>query len=99
MARFPLYCLPYSVALLPQYPDSQLYLFVRQVWILYRSYFAAIGAWLGIQMLPVVLALACITCLLFLVYRKYFHGQAMRVPICFGPFLSLAALGTILMWP
>ena len=51
--------------------------------------FAAIGAWLGVQMLPTVLALACISCLFFLVYRKYFHGQAMRVPICFGPFLSL----------
>ena len=61
--------------------------------------FAAIGAWLGVQMLPTVLALACISCLLFLVYRKYFHGQAMRVPICFGPFLSLAAFATILMWP
>ena len=61
--------------------------------------FAAIGAWLGVQMLPVVLALACITCLLFLVYRKCFYGQAMRVPVCFGPFLSLAALATILMWP
>ena len=61
--------------------------------------FAAIGAWLGVQMLPVVLALACISCLLFLVYRKYFHGQGMRVPVCFGPFLSLAAFVTILMWP
>ena len=61
--------------------------------------FAAIGAWLGAQMLPVVLALACISCLLFLVFRKYFHGQAMRAPVCFGPFLSLAAFETILMWP
>ena len=31
--------------------------------------FAAIGAWLGVQMLPVVLALACISCLLFLVLQ------------------------------
>ena len=61
--------------------------------------FAAIGAWLGVQMLPIVLALACISCLLFLVFRKYFHGQAMRAPVCFGPFLSLAALATMLMWP
>lgn len=61
--------------------------------------FAAIGAWLGVQMLPIVLALACITCSLFLVYRKYFQGQAMRAPVCFGPFLSLAAVATILMWP
>ena len=61
--------------------------------------FAAIGAWLGVQMLPVVLALACISCLLFIVYRKCFYGQAMRDSVCFGPFLSLAALATILMWP
>ena len=61
--------------------------------------FAAIGAWLGIQMLPVVLAMACISCLLFIVYRKCFYGQGMRVPVCFGPFLSLAAFATIIMWP
>ena len=61
--------------------------------------FAAIGAWLGIQMLPIVLALACISCLLFLVYRKCFYGQGMRVPVCFGPFLSLAAFVTIFIWP
>ena len=54
--------------------------------------FAAIGAWLGIQMLPIVLALACISCLLFLVYRKYFHGRAMRVPVCFGPFQIIPKL-------
>ena len=59
--------------------------------------FAAIGAWLGIQMLPVVLALACISCLLFLVFRKCFQGQGMRAPVCFGPFLSLAAFVTMLM--
>ena len=47
--------------------------------------FAAIGAWLGVQMLPVVLALACISCLLFLVYRKCFHGQAMRGRCMFRP--------------
>ena len=29
--------------------------------------FAAIGAWLGVQMLPIMLALACISCLLFIV--------------------------------
>ena len=61
--------------------------------------FAAIGAWLGVQMLSIVLALACISCLLFLVCRKCFNGQGMRVPVCFGPFLSLAAFVTILMWP
>ena len=47
--------------------------------------FAAIGAWLGIQMLPVVLALACISCLLFLVYRKYFYGQGYAGPYMFRP--------------
>ena len=57
------------------------------------------GTRLGVQMLPVVLALACISCLLFLVYRKCFYGQGMRVSVCFGPFLSLAALATMLMWP
>ena len=61
--------------------------------------FAAIGTWLGVQMLPVVLALACISCLLFLVCRKCFYGQGMRVSVCFGPFLSLAAFVAILIWP
>ena len=54
--------------------------------------FAAIGAWLGVQMLPVVLAMACIICLLFIVYRKCFYGQGMRVSVCFGP---LSVIGCV----
>ena len=38
--------------------------------------FAAIGAWLGVQMLPVVLALACITCLLVGVLPEHSVGRA-----------------------
>ena len=60
---------------------------------------AAMDAWLGVQMLPIVLALVCISCLLFWCTASVFYGQGMRVPVCFGPFLSLAAFVTIFMWP
>ena len=61
--------------------------------------FAAICAWLGVQMWLVVVALACLFSFLFLVYRKFARGQAMREPLFFGPFVALAAFASILLWP
>ena len=48
--------------------------------------FAAIGAWLGVQMLPYfVLALACISCLLFIVYRIIFSWSGYAGSCMFRP--------------
>ena len=47
--------------------------------------FAAIGAWLGIQMLPVVLALACISCLLFFGVPQIFSWSGYAGPCMFRP--------------
>ncbi|MCH9758350.1 MAG: A24 family peptidase [Proteobacteria bacterium] len=52
--------------------------------------FAALGAWLGWQLLPMVLFLAAITAVIFGGCRRLIRGRGRHVP--FGPSLSLAGV-------
>ena len=53
--------------------------------------FSAIGAWLGLQALPFVLALACAFAILGTAYRAIATGQSWSTPLPFGPWLALAS--------
>ena len=81
-ARFPLYCLPYPVALLPEYPDSQLYLFVRQVWILYRIRISS--------RYPVIEVIAAVTAVMLgVIYEPDWQLAAVMLFVCALLTLSL----------
>ena len=58
--------------------------------------FAAIGAWLGVQELPLVLAMACGFALMYSAYLTLYRGQDRGAALAFGPWLALAGAITII---
>ena len=59
--------------------------------------FAAIGAWLGWQVLPLVILLAAATGLAWALAGILTRGRDRRQPIPFGPFLALAGWAVLLL--
>lgn len=59
--------------------------------------FAALGAWLGWQPLPLTLSLACLTGVTFGVTMILWKKQTLEQPIPFGPHLALAGW-VMLLW-
>ena len=51
---------------------------------------AAIGAWLGWQMLPLVIVFSCVAGAAIGIGLKVFRGRDHNLPIAFGPFLAIA---------
>lgn len=62
------------------------------------KYFAALGAWLGWQQLPLLITLATALALMFVIVMLLYErsGQVLKNPLRFGPFLSAA--GLIMGW-
>jgi leader peptidase (prepilin peptidase)/N-methyltransferase len=58
---------------------------------------AALGAWLGWQVLPAILLLASLTGALVGGFWLWRRGQAFATPIPFGPFIAVAGYGAMLM--
>ena len=53
---------------------------------------AAIGAWLGWQMLPIVILLSSLTGAFVGIFLMFFKGRNKQEPMAFGPFLGCAGI-------
>jgi len=60
------------------------------------KYLAALGAFLGWQMLPLVILFASISGIIFTFTQMLFRGQFKSVPLPFGPYLAIAGWVAIL---
>ena len=59
--------------------------------------FAALAAWLGWEILPLIIFMACVGGLLFLVVRRMLFHIAIRDPMPFGPFVLGAGWVVIML--
>ena len=60
---------------------------------------AALGAWLGWQLLPIVILLSAGVGLIAAVGMIVFRGHDRQIPIPFGPYLAIAGFIALLWGP
>ena len=57
---------------------------------------AALGAWFGWTMLPIIALIASLSGTIFALWNMVFAGHGKNIPIAFGPFLATAGMVTLL---